>query len=76
MTNNEEIIKRLREKNNIHRIKPGITGWAQVSGRDLNSYDQKVLLDKYYVENKSVLMDLKIILKTFYVIFFPKNIKH
>ena len=76
MVNNEEIIKELREKNNIHNTTPGITGWAQVNGRDLNSYHQKVYLDKYYVDNKSVLMDLKIILKTFYVIILPKNIKH
>ena len=76
MINNEEIIKTLREKSNIHTIKPGITGWAQVNGRDSNSYEKKIKLDKYYFENKNTLLDLKIILKTFQVIIFPKNIKH
>ena len=76
MVNNEEIVKNLREKENIHLIKPGITGWAQVNGRDSNSYKTKVSLDKYYFDNKSLLLDLKIILKTFGVILFPKNIKH
>ena len=76
MVNNEEIVKELREKNNIHKIKPGITGWAQVNGRDLNSYEQKVKLDKYYLDNKNILLDLNIVLKTFKVILFPKNIKH
>jgi len=76
MVDNEEIIKNLREKENIHLIKPGITGWAQVNGRDSNSYKRKVSLDKYYFDNKSLLLDLKIILKTFGVILLPKNIKH
>ena len=76
MVNNEEIIKELREKNGIHNIKPGITGWAQVNGRDSNSYQEKVNFDKYYYENKNFFLDLKIIFKTFFVILFPKNIKH
>ena len=76
MVNNEETVRQLREKNDIHKIKPGITGWAQVNGRDLNSYEKKVELDKYYYDNKNILLDLKIVLKTFIVIFFPKNIKH
>jgi len=76
MVDNEEIVKELREKNDVHKIKPGITGWAQVNGRDLNSYEKKVELDKYYYDNKNILLDLRIVLKTFIVIFFPKNIKH
>ena len=76
MVDNENTVKELREKNDIHKIKPGITGWAQVNGRDLNSYEKKVELDKYYYDNKNILLDLKIVLKTFIVIFFPKHIKH
>ena len=76
MVDNEEMVKELREKNDIHKIKPGITGWAQVNGRDLNSYEKKVELDKYYYDNKNILLDLRIILKTFIVIFFPRHIKH
>ena len=76
MVDNEEIVKELREKNDVHKIKPGITGWAQVNGRDLNSYEKKVELDKYYYDNKNILLDLRIVLKTFRVILFPKHIKH
>ena len=76
MIGNEEVVRELREKYDIHKVKPGITGWAQVNGRDLNSYKKKVILDKYYCKNKSILLDLKIVLKTFKVILFPKNIKH
>ena len=76
MTKNEEIIKELREKNGVHKIKPGITGLAQVEGRDSNSYKMKVKLDYTYLKNKSLLMDLKILFKTIFVVLFPKNIKH
>ena len=76
MTNNEEIIRELREKYGIEKMMPGITGWAQINGRDLNSYQEKISLDKYYLDNKNLLLDIKIIFKTFVVILFPKNIKH
>lgn len=76
MVENEDIIKNLREKHSIEKIMPGITGWAQVHGRDLNTYKKKVLLDKYYLDNQSIFLDIKIIFKTFLVVLFPKNIKH
>jgi len=76
MTKNEDIIKNLREKKDIHKIKPGITGLAQVNGRDDNSYEKKVALDYEYMKNSNFLMDIQIIIKTIYVVLFPKNIKH
>lgn len=75
-TKNEQIVQDMRSKRNIHTIQPGITGWAQVNGRDLNSFEQKVELDYYYYKNKSLTLDLLIILKTFKIILFPKYIKH
>lgn len=47
-----------------HDVRPGITGWAQVNGRNAISWEQKFLLDVWYVENSSVLLDTKIILMT------------
>ena len=47
-----------------HDVKPGITGWAQVNGRNAISWDKKFELDVWYVDNMSLLMDLKIVLKT------------
>jgi lipopolysaccharide/colanic/teichoic acid biosynthesis glycosyltransferase len=45
-------------------VKPGITGWAQINGRNSISWEEKFILDIWYVENKSILLDLKIMLKT------------
>ncbi|MBF27330.1 MAG: lipid carrier--UDP-N-acetylgalactosaminyltransferase [Flammeovirgaceae bacterium] len=76
MSSNEEIVKKLREEKKIYKIKPGITGWAQVNGRDLNSFENKVELDYYYLLNKSLWLNFKIILKTFFVVLVQRNIKH
>lgn len=76
MVNNEEIVKNLREECGVDKLVPGITGWAQVNGRDLNSFEKKVSLDFYYLKNKSILLDIKIIIKTLIVVLLRKNIKH
>lgn len=76
MVNNEEVIKNLREEKGIHKIKPGITGLAQVNGRDKNSYEEKVNLDYKYMKKSNFFMNFKIVIKTFFVILFPKDIKH
>ena len=47
-----------------HNVKPGITGWAQVNGRNLISWNKKFEYDVFYVENLSFLMDVKVVLKT------------
>ena len=49
-----------------HSVKPGITGWAQVNGRNAITWNEKFDLDIFYVSNVSFLLDLKILLKTFY----------
>lgn len=43
-----------------HEVRPGITGWAQVNGRNTISWDEKFVLDVWYVDNRSVWLDLKI----------------
>lgn len=47
-----------------HNVKPGITGWAQVNGRNAISWEDKFELDVWYVENRSLLLDLKILFLT------------
>lgn len=47
-------------------VKPGITGWAQINGRNECSWDARLALDIWYVNNKSFLLDLKIIFMTFF----------
>lgn len=54
----------LRSRKNIHKIIPGITGWAQINGRDELPIPQKVELDEYYLKNKSFFLDLKILFLT------------
>ncbi|MBA4389473.1 MAG: sugar transferase [Syntrophus sp. (in: bacteria)] len=48
-----------------HEVKPGITGWAQVNGRNAISWEEKFILDVWYVDHQSFLLDIKILLMTF-----------
>jgi lipopolysaccharide/colanic/teichoic acid biosynthesis glycosyltransferase len=52
------------EQKKRHDVRPGITGWAQVNGRNAISWDEKFKLDVWYVENHSFFLDLKILLLT------------
>lgn len=47
-----------------HEVRPGITGWAQVNGRNAISWEEKFALDVWYVDNRSALLDLKILWRT------------
>lgn len=49
-----------------HEVKPGITGWAQINGRNTLDWDKRFEMDVWYVDNRSFLLDLKILLLTFY----------
>jgi len=66
----------LREKYRINSIRPGLTGWAQVNGRDLISIDEKVKLDKFYLENQSFVLDIRILYLTFIAALKKENISH
>ena len=57
-----------------HDIRPGLSGWAQVNGRNSVNWDRRFELDVEYVENISFLMDVKIILKTLKKVFVRENI--
>lgn len=61
---NQYELNEMRERAGVHEIKPGITGWAQVNGRDTISDEKKVELDAFYVKNQSWQLDMKIVLMT------------
>src|SRR5699024_3853343 len=58
-----------REQSRRHDVRPGITGWAQVNGRNNISWEERFRLDVWYVDNRSVLLDVKIILLTILKVF-------
>ena len=58
-----------REQARRHEVRPGITGWAQVHGRNAISWEEKFKLDVWYVDNRSVRLDLKILLMTVAKVF-------
>ena len=73
--NQHDLIK-LRTINNVHELMPGLTGWAQINGRDDLPIPQKVALDVEYLNNKSFYMDVKIILLTFVKVLRRDGVTH
>jgi sugar transferase EpsL len=55
------------EQQRRHEVRPGITGWAQINGRNNMSWDDKLALDVWYVDHRSVWLDVRILLKTLWV---------
>ena len=64
------------EQKRRHIVKPGITGYAQINGRNLISWEKKLKMDNYYVKNCNFFFDFLILLKTFFVIISAKNINN
>lgn len=63
-----------QEQNKRHLVRPGITGWAQVNGRNAISWQSKFKLDVWYVQNLSFFLDLKILFLTFKKVFKSEGI--
>ena len=59
-----------------HEVKPGLTGWAQINGRNAISWEEKFKLDVWYVDNQSFLLDMKIILLTILKVLKREGISH
>ena len=57
-----------------HEVRPGITGWAQVNGRNAISWEEKFEYDVWYVDNQSILLDIKILLLTIKKVFVKEGI--
>ena len=64
------------EQSRRHEVKPGITGWAQVNGRNAISWEEKLRLDIWYVDHQSFFLDMKILWLTIYKVFKREGISH
>ena len=73
---NERRVINERKKYKLETFKPGITGWAQINGRDNISIEEKVYLDAFYFKNRSVYLDLKILAKTILHVILKKDVSH
>ena len=73
---NQDDLMDFRVATGVYKLKPGITGWAQINGRDEISVAQKVQLEQEYLYKKSFLFDVEIIIKTFSNVLFSKGVSH
>lgn len=73
---NQDDLVALRTEQDVHTLPPGITGWAQLNGRDEISIEQKVVLDREYLDRQSLFFDIKIIIMTGLNVFMGKDISH
>jgi O-antigen biosynthesis protein WbqP len=73
---NQDDLVEQRTKKGVHRLTPGLTGWAQINGRDELPIPVKVELDYYYLVNQSFLLDLKIIVKTAQKVLLREGVSH
>ena len=73
---NQDDLMQFRVATGVSKLKPGITGWAQINGRDEISIAEKVKLEQEYLSKKSFLFDLEILVKTFTNVLFSKGVSH
>jgi O-antigen biosynthesis protein WbqP len=73
---NQDDLMVLRVATGVDKLKPGITGWAQINGRDDISIEKKVQLEQEYLYKRSTLFDIQIIIKTFTNVLFSKGVSH
>ncbi len=73
---NQDDLIELRTKKGIHNLIPGITGWAQINGRDDLPIPEKVDLDEYYLNNHSFMFDLKTLFMTLLSVISSQGVQH
>ena len=73
---NQDDLIRLRTGAQVQTLLPGLTGWAQVNGRDEIPIPQKVALDAYYLQHRSFMLDLRILLLTFLKVIRRDGVSH
>jgi len=73
---NQDDLIALRTAKGVHCLTPGLTGWAQINGRDELPIPVKVNFDEYYLKNRSFILDLKIIFMTLVKVLKRESIQH
>jgi len=73
---NQDDLMILRVAAGVDKLKPGITGWAQINGRDDITIEKKVQLEQEYLLKRTTLLDIEIIIKTFTNVLFSKGVSH
>jgi len=73
---NQEDLIALRTAGGVHQLTPGVTGWAQVNGRDELPIPEKVKLDEWYLKNRSFWLDLKILGMTVFKVIRKEGVAH
>ena len=73
---NQDDLIELRTKKGVHRLMPGVTGWAQVNGRDDLPIPVKVEYDAYYLQHRGMMMDLKIAWMTLVNVLKKRGVTH
>ncbi len=73
---NQDDLVELRTQKGIHKLTPGLTGWAQVNGRDDLPIPVKVEFDRFYLINRSILFDMKILFLTFLKVIKREGVTH
>ena len=73
---NQDDLVALRTEMGVHKLRPGVTGWAQINGRDDLPIPTKVKFDREYVERQSFLFDLKIIFLTAFKVLKSDGVSH
>lgn len=73
---NQDDLVALRTEAGVHVLRPGVTGWAQINGRDELPIPQKVTLDREYLERRSLAFDLRILIGTVVAAFSGRGVSH
>jgi O-antigen biosynthesis protein WbqP len=73
---NQDDLIALRTEYGVDKLTPGLTGWAQINGRDELPIPEKVKLDVEYLNNQSLVMDLRIIFMTFLKVVRREGVQH
>jgi O-antigen biosynthesis protein WbqP len=73
---NQDDLVALRTEKKVHLMVPGLTGWAQINGRDELPIPDKVVLDTYYLEHQTFLLDLRILVLTLFKVIKRDGVSH